>query len=642
MSLENEVAARAGVEKAVVKEVASLVSDDLEFVLSDATPDRYGDVVEANGWELSWFRKNPIALFGHDNNFPIGTWENVRVEGGKLLGKLKLAEAGTSARIDELRSLVQQKILRAVSVGFKPVESEPNGSRGVRFMKQELLETSLVSVPANPSALAVAKALNLSDDTMKLAFGEDAEKGRGNVVEKSGVKAFPQHHRKKPIMKTLSQRIEDAQEDLIREKDALTAHIAEDDADPIVTEELSGRIEAKQAGVDALKRAEAALAVKTAVVAGQPATLPAAPQRRPLGASQKASGDMIIRSAIVQGIAEMTHQQPLDVLERLYGHDEGVGLIVKAAVAPATTTTSGWAAELVNTAMSDFLETLRPESVYPALAAAGGGRLTFGPNSGAIKVPARAPTPSIGGSFIGEGAAIPVRRLALTSATLTPFKMGVITTFTREMAKYSMVALEPMLRQEIIFDTAITLDSTLLGAGAGDVNTPRGLLNGVTALTPTAGGGASAFLGDIRKLRAPFDTANAGSGIMLLMNPAQAEGLALTAGPDGTLGFAAEILTRYRVTTSTAIPLGRVIAIRAADFASATGDVPEFELSNDATVHMEDTAPLAISTAGTPNVVAAPVRSFFQTGVSGLRMIMDVSWVMRRSGVVQFIDGVTW
>ena len=71
MSLENEVAARAGVEKAVVKEVASLVSDDLEFVLSDATPDRYGDVVEAKGWELSWFRKNPIALFGHDNNSPL-------------------------------------------------------------------------------------------------------------------------------------------------------------------------------------------------------------------------------------------------------------------------------------------------------------------------------------------------------------------------------------------------------------------------------------------------------------------------------------------------------------------------------------------------------------------------------------------
>ena len=210
------------------------------------------------------------------------------------------------------------------------------------------------------------------------------------------------------------------------------------------------------------------------------------------------------------------------------------------------------------------------------------------------------------------------------------------------MAKYSMVALEPMLRQEIIFDTAITLDSTLLGNGAGDPTTPRGLLNGVTGLTPTAGGGATAFLGDIRKLRAPFDAANAGSGLMLLMNPAQAEGLALTAGPDGTLGFAAEILSRYRVTTSTAIPVGRVIMVRATDFASATGDVPEFELSNDATVHMEDTAPLQLTTAGTPPVVAHPVRSFFQTGVSGLRMIMDVSWAMRRPGMVQFIESVTW
>ena len=57
---------------------------------------------------------------------------------------------------------------------------------------------------------------------------------------------------------------------------------------------------------------------------------------------------------------------------------------------------------------------------------------------------------------------------------------------------------------------------------------------------------------------------------------------------------------------------------------------------------MEDTTPLQIGAAGTPNVVAAPVRSFFQTGVSGLRMIMDVTWAMRRTGVVQYIDGVSW
>lgn len=624
----------------IIRKVETVeVSDDLTFVLSDATVDRYGDVIEAEGWDLRWFKRNPIALFGHSGDFPIGTWEDVRVEGGKLIGKLKLAAEGTSPRIDELRRLVQQKVLKAVSVGFKPVESEPMGQRGgVRYLKQELLETSLVSVPANPAALAVARSLHVSSETIRMAFGEQATEHR---AASPGEHANPKPQAKKEAAMTisLSKRIEDAQNDLVREKDALTAHLTEDDADPIVTEELSARIEQKQAGVDALKRAEAALAAKTATPA---AAVPAAARSTGMVKSAGKPGDLIIRSAIVQGIAEMTHQQPLDVLEKLYGHDEGVGVIVKAAVAPAMTSVAGWAAELVNTAMGEFLETLRPESVYPALAAAGGGRLTFGPNGGAIKVPARASTPSIGGSFVGEGAPIPVRRLALTSATLAPYKMGVITTFTREMAKYSMVALEPMLRQEIIFDTAITLDSTLLGAGAGSATNPAGLLNGVSTLTATAGGGSAAFLGDIRKLRAPFDSANAGSGLMLLMNPAQAEGLALTAGPDGTLGFAADILARYRVATSTAIPVGRVIMIRAADFASATGDVPEFELSNDATVHMEDSAPLQIGATGTPNVVAAPVRSFFQTGVSGLRMLMDVSWTMRRPGMVQFIDSVTW
>ena len=624
----------------IIRKVETVeVSDDLTFVLSDATVDRYGDVIEAEGWDLRWFKRNPIALFGHSGDFPIGTWEDVRVEGGKLIGKLKLAAEGTSPRIDELRRLVQQKVLKAVSVGFKPVESEPMGQRGgVRYLKQELLETSLVSVPANPAALAVAKSLHVSSETIRMAFGEQATEHRAaSPGEHANLK--PQAKKEAAMTNSLSKRIEDAQNDLVREKDALTAHLTEDDADPIVTEELSARIEQKQAGVDALKRAEAALAAKTATPA---AAVPAAARSTGMVKSAGKPGDLIIRSAIVQGIAEMTHQQPLDVLEKLYGHDEGVGVIVKAAVAPAMTSVAGWAAELVNTAMGEFLETLRPESVYPALAAAGGGRLTFGPNGGAIKVPARASTPSIGGSFVGEGAPIPVRRLALTSATLAPYKMGVITTFTREMAKYSMVALEPMLRQEIIFDTAITLDSTLLGAGAGSATNPAGLLNGVSTLTATAGGGSAAFLGDIRKLRAPFDSANAGSGLMLLMNPAQAEGLALTAGPDGTLGFAADILARYRVATSTAIPVGRVIMIRAADFASATGDVPEFELSNDATVHMEDSAPLQIGATGTPNVVAAPVRSFFQTGVSGLRMLMDVSWTMRRPGMVQFIDSVTW
>src|ERR1043166_2945173 len=97
----------------------------LEFVLSDDTVDRMGDIVKADGWVLSNFKKNPIALFGHNSSFPIGTWSNIRIEGGKLIARLNLAARGTSARLDELISLVEQGILKAVSVGFIPMQSEP-------------------------------------------------------------------------------------------------------------------------------------------------------------------------------------------------------------------------------------------------------------------------------------------------------------------------------------------------------------------------------------------------------------------------------------------------------------------------------------------------------------------------------------
>jgi len=99
--------------------------DGMDFVLSDATLDRYGDIVDPAGWDLKSFKKNPIALFGHNSGFPIGNWSNVRVEGKKLIGTLVLAAKGTSDRIDELISLVEQGVLRAVSVGFRPLASEP-------------------------------------------------------------------------------------------------------------------------------------------------------------------------------------------------------------------------------------------------------------------------------------------------------------------------------------------------------------------------------------------------------------------------------------------------------------------------------------------------------------------------------------
>ncbi len=156
----------------------------MEFILSDATPDRYDDVILADGWDLRNFQKNPIALFNHNPDFPVGRWEGLNVKNGGLRGHLTMAPAGTSPRHDELRALVDAGILRAVSVGFRPVESKPrgNGSSGLLYTNCELVETSLVSVPANPNALAVAKSLKISDATLSAVF---AEQGSRAVIDNS-------------------------------------------------------------------------------------------------------------------------------------------------------------------------------------------------------------------------------------------------------------------------------------------------------------------------------------------------------------------------------------------------------------------------------------------------------------------------
>ena len=129
----------------------------LEFILSTESVDRMGDTIRASGWDLSSFKANPVALMGHSHDAIIGVWENVRIEGKTLMGTLKLAKHGTSEMIDTIRSLVEQGMLKAVSVGFQPLEAEPRKGGGWDYTKSALHEVSLVAVPANPQALAVAK-----------------------------------------------------------------------------------------------------------------------------------------------------------------------------------------------------------------------------------------------------------------------------------------------------------------------------------------------------------------------------------------------------------------------------------------------------------------------------------------------------
>ena len=152
------------------------------FIASDDSVDRYGDIVDANGWDVRDFKKNSLFLFGHQSHkLPIGKVLRTWVEGNKFMAKVMFLPEGLDDFADKCWRLLQGEFLKAVSVGFMPIKQEPiynDDGRyiGTHFLKQALLELSLVPLPANANAVQVARSFepSLSDKDLAILIAPDA------------------------------------------------------------------------------------------------------------------------------------------------------------------------------------------------------------------------------------------------------------------------------------------------------------------------------------------------------------------------------------------------------------------------------------------------------------------------------------
>ncbi len=672
--------AKSGGSRVVHKVHADNSQFGMEFVLSDATPDRYDDVIVVDGWDLRNFRNNPIALFNHDPNFPIGRWENLSVRDGALRGHLRMAPEGTSARIDEIRKLIEAKILRAVSVGFRPIETEPrrDAEFGNLYKRSELVETSLVAVPANPNALSVARSLKISDGTMKMVFAKHGMTDRSSQVSGRAKHGETPPVGKNPTMTTpISVRVEETQNRIVALRDELTKHLETvddtnpDDAQTAITETFTQQIEAQEKQLEVLKKAEQHLA-KAAATASE-ITLQRGTdfQRIDRGSEQQ----MIVHDArlfptiatkikpedymwraltiAVKHHCSGKQQTMVDVLKATYGEDERtyhmMNVLNRTNSTVATTTGSKWADSLVQTVYGAWIQSLMPVSVYPKLAAKGQS-LTFG-TAGTVTLPKRTTTTTVGGGFVLQGDPIPVKSGAFDTVSLTPKKLAVITTFTREIANHSTPAIEGLLRQAILEDTAVAIDTELLSDTAATTTTPGGIRAGVTEVAASSGtaGSIDVFVKDIKAMVGALITATKGNlrAPVWIMNPGDALLGSLMMTTSGDMPFKAELaagtLNGIPVIQSTTGCTDMWHLVDAADFVTATGDAPQFMVSDQAVLHM-DTSPTQLSgnATATPVAMAYPVRSLFQTDSLAIRMIMDVSWGLLRTGTVQWQDAMVW
>jgi hypothetical protein len=184
--------------------------------------------------------------------------------------------------------------------------------------------------------------------------------------------------------------------------------------------------------------------------------------------------------------------------------------------------------------------------------------------------------------------------------------MAVISTFTREIAEHSTPAIEGLIRNAIQEDTSVALDTVLLDATAASTTRPAGLRNGVSTLTATSGGGFAALVGDLKQFVAALITASNGNlrQPVWIMNEIQALSIAVTQNAGGDFPFAAEINQPLPGLSGDPVVHrdGRHgDPVDAADFVVIEGGAPRFDVSDQATLHIEDTTPLAIGTAGSPN-----------------------------------------
>jgi HK97 family phage prohead protease len=129
---------------------------ELDFVATDETLDRYDEVVRLDGWQTANYLANPVVVDSH-NYWSVlsilGNTTRLTITDGAMRNRVKFAVDNPAGAISF--KMAKAGFIHSESVGFIPMLWE-NGMREDQpprtFLKQELLEISLVSVPANPGA----------------------------------------------------------------------------------------------------------------------------------------------------------------------------------------------------------------------------------------------------------------------------------------------------------------------------------------------------------------------------------------------------------------------------------------------------------------------------------------------------------
>lgn len=116
--------------------------------------DRSGDIVTAEAWAkgIDNYRRNPVLLYQHKHDCPIGRVENIRVDKKGIFVEGLVSEA--AEKNHGVQTLIKDGALKSFSVGFRVKDGKYNREDDSMMITEvELLEISVVSVPCNQDSL---------------------------------------------------------------------------------------------------------------------------------------------------------------------------------------------------------------------------------------------------------------------------------------------------------------------------------------------------------------------------------------------------------------------------------------------------------------------------------------------------------
>lgn len=448
------------------------------FKITTEEPDRIDDVIRLDGWKLDAYAKNPVVLKNHDANQVVARATKMWRDAGALKAEVEFAPTALGK---ETETLVRGGFLNATSVGFRPTKAMPRKDHdfGVEFLEQELLEFSIVAVPANPDAIVEARSMR---DALRKQLGTESPDKPGerppDLASSPGDSVSQDKPSDEPTADAAS--IDAAS----KPPDAAPAGQSEEKTMgdfSLSPEQMKGLFEAVTSISSEVKslreQIEKPVTNKGAEISGAPA-LHLSGYRRlderekrsnetdPHGGKGLGMARVALAKAysmkrgcpVVDAADEMGYRETAKAIEAEYAIRKSLG---------ESTFSAGGASvpELFN---AEIIELLRAKAIVRAL---GARVLTI--SAASVAIPKQ--TGSASAYFVGEGSAITASDPAFGSVNATPKKMGVEVILSNDLLRDSAANIDQLVRDDIVQVAALKEDLACF-EGKGTEYQPKGLI----------------------------------------------------------------------------------------------------------------------------------------------------------------------